>query len=275
MADDAEDILELEDGDVIEEQDEATPPDVDAETDEDGEDEETFIRFEGEDEDEAAPASESESSVIREMRRKLRETERELNNLRKGQAQPAKIEVGPKPTLESCDYDEEAFENRLDAWKAQKAKADAQEAEAEQAEERQRTEWTETVKTYQTAKAELALPGYDDAEAEVFSVLHQQVQALILRQKTAAPALVYALSRSPAKLEELSKLNLADAAVMVGELKAKVKVEKRPKLPNPDKAVVGRTSNASGDKELKRLEREAERTGDRTALIRYRRQLNA
>lgn len=276
MADEAEDVLELDTIDEVEDEDtDAAEPDVEHEGDKpDGSDEETFIGFDGEEENEAAPASESESSVIREMRRKLREKDRELESLRRG-SQPAKVELGPKPTLESCEYDEERFENELDAWKAREAKVKAQaDAEAE-AEKRQETEWQETVEAYQAAKVTLGVDGYEDAEADVFSVLPHATQALILRQKATAPALVYALSRSPSKLDELSKLNLADAAVMVGELKAKVKVEKRQRLPNPDKPVMGKASIATGDKELKRLEREAERTGDRTALIRYRKQMNA
>lgn len=276
MADEAEDVLELDELEVIEDEDtDAAEPEVTDDPDGEGDDEETFVGFDGEDEDEAAPASESESSVIREMRRRLREKDRELESLRRG-SQPAKIELGPKPTLESCEYDEETFEVELEKWKARKAKIEAAQAEEDEAAERQEAEWKATVEAYRTSAKQLGVAGYEEAEKEVFSTLPDPVQALILRQKDAAPALVYALSRSPSKLEELSKLNLADAAVMVGELKAKVKVEKRRKLPEPDKPVMGKsTSTASGDKELKRLERDAERTGDRTALIRYRKQMNA
>lgn len=264
MADEAEDVLELETEYVIEDEGtEASEPEVTADPDGEGEDEETFIGFDGEEPDEAAPASESESSVIREMRRKLREQERELNNLRKG-TQPAKIELGPKPTLESCDYDEEAFEAKLDDWKARKAKVEAQEAEATEAEERQRAEIAEQVETYKAAKAQLAVAGYDEAEAEVFSVLHPQVQSLILLDPETAPALVYALSRSPTKLEELSKLNLARAAKMLGRLEEKVKVEKRRKLPDPDTPISGRATTPTAGN-LDKLLKQARSTGDYSA----------
>lgn len=271
MADEAEDVLELED--VIEDDAGTEPEDAPETVEADGDDEETYIGFEGEDEAEAAPASESESSVIRDLRKANREQARRLAELEKS-VKPAKIEVGAKPSLESCEYDEERFEAELTAFHARKAKADAQEREAQEADERQQAEWAEKAKVYKAAKSTLAVAGYDDAEAEVFSVLPNDVQALILRQPERAPALVYALARSPAKLEELSKLNLADAAMLVGELRAKVKMEKRRKLPDPDRPVTGKAS-LGGDKELKRLEREADRTGDRTALIRFRKQQNA
>lgn len=254
MADEAGDVLKLEVEDI-----EVAEPEVEADPDADGDDEETFISFDGEDEDEAAPASETESSTIREMRRKLREAERELTTYRKT-AQPAKIEVGPKPTLESCEYDEERFESELDNWKAQKAKVEAQESAQNEAAEREQAEWSQRVETYKASKAKLAVNGYDEAESEVFAAIPSEVQALILRQPEKAPALVYALARSPAKLEELSKLNLADAAMLVGELRAKVKMETRRKLPDPDRPVNGRPSSTSGS--LDRLLKQARASGD-------------
>ena len=257
MADEAEDVLELEVEDI-----EATEPEVEADTDEDSEDEETFISFDGEDEDEAAPASETESSVIREMRRKLREAERELKTVREGKAQkPAIIDPGPKPTLESCEYDEERRDREYDEWKERVAKAEAQKREADEQAEREQAEWSQRAEAYKASKATLAVSGYDEAEAEVFAAIPSEVQALILRQPERAPALVYALSRNPAKLEELSKLNLADAAMLVGELRAKVKMEKRRKLPDPDKPVNGRSGTPS-TANLERLRDKARKSGD-------------
>lgn len=259
MADEAEDVLELENalepeiepdaGEEIED-DEATEPDDDDEG-------ETFIGFDGEEEEEAAPASEGDSSVIRDLRRKLREQERELNSFRKA-SQPAKVELGPKPTLESCEYDEERFEAELTNWHAQKAKVEAQQREAEEAENRQRAEWEAKAKAYEADKASLGVAGYDEAEAEVFSVLSREIQALILRTDKPA-ALVYALHRSPARLETLSKLNLADAALQLGEWKAGLKVTKR-KTPNLDRPVTGKASNAGGN--IERLLATARKTGD-------------
>lgn len=276
MADEAEDVLELEN--ELEPEIEPDAGEADSEQDDEasepGDDDEgeTFIGFDGEEEEEAAPASEGDSSVIRDLRRKLREQERELNSFRKA-TQPAKVELGPKPTLESCEYDEERFEAELTNWHVQKSKAEAQQREAEEAENRQRAEWEAKAKAYEADKASLGVAGYDEAEAEVFSVLPREIQALILRTDKPA-ALVYALHRSPTKLETLSKLNLADAALQLGEWKAGLKVTKR-KTPNLDRPLTGKATANGGSKELERLEREAARTGDRTALIRYRKQMNA
>ena len=259
MADDAEDVLELEDEldtEEVEGEDQDTDDEASSDDDEDGD--ETVIGFgDEEDEDEAAPASESDSSVIRELRKANREAQRRIAELERGTA-PPKVELGPKPTLESCEYDEEAFEAELTAWHARKAEVDAQQREAQAATERQREEWQGRVEAYQTAKTALGVDDYDDAEAEVFSALSQETSALLVR--IGNPALVYALRKSPSKLEQLSKLNLADAAVQLGEWKAGLKVTKR-KAPAPDRPVNGKAGTPASGK-LEKLLAQARKTGD-------------
>lgn len=278
MADDRE-VLELDPEDELQEEeiegteDEKKQPDGEAEElddEEEGEEPtETIIGFEG-DEEEAAPASEGESSVIRDMRRKLREKERRIAELEAGSA-PKKIEVGEKPTLESCEYDEERFEQALTSWHQRKAQAEEQDRQQREAEEKERETWAERAKAYEANKQALAVPNYDEAESEVFTTLSEQTQALIMLTEKPA-ALVYALSRNPAKLEELSKLNLVQAAMLIGKLEDKLQMTKR-KLPQPDRPIRGNAAPANADKELARLEKEAERTGDRTKLIAYKRKL--
>jgi hypothetical protein len=192
------------------------------------------------------------------MRQKLREKERRIAELERG-TQPAKIELGPKPTLESCDYDEDAFEAKLTDWHAQKAKVQAQEAEAEAAAEQQRAKWEARAEAFKADKATLGVSNFDEAEAEVFSVLPNDVQALILLSEKPA-ALVVALHRSPAKLEQLSKLDLASAAMQLGRWERDIKVMKR-KAPAPDRPLRGKAGTpASGN--LDKLLKQARATGD-------------
>ena len=110
MADEAEDVLELET--------ELEADDQQVEGDEGEGSVEDVIEFA---EDGAAPAPES-NSTIREMRQKLREAQREAAELRK-QVKPQDLEIGEKPTLESCGYDEEAYDREVEEWKARKAQA--------------------------------------------------------------------------------------------------------------------------------------------------------
>lgn len=251
MADDAEDVLELEI--------EATDEDAEIEdqtieaTDEDGED---LISF---GEEGAAPAPEGESSTIREMRQKLREAQREAAELRK-QVTPRTIEVGPRPTLEACGYDEEAYEAELDAWKDRKAQAERHEQEAEAQREAHAKQWAERVETYKAAKSSLKVSDFDDAEGEVFAALSEQHQSLIMLTDKPA-ALVYALAKNPAKLEALSKLDLARAAMMIGKLEDKLTVTTR-KPPQPDTPLRGSASLGGSDARLEKLKAKAQQSGN-------------
>ncbi|MDT0507527.1 hypothetical protein [Novosphingobium sp. MMS21-SN21R] len=268
MADET-DTLELDDTQALEPEAEQEEQDV---AGDEGEDE-TVIAFGEPAEEGAAPAP--ESSVIRDLRRANRELARKLHEKERGQ-QPQRIEVGEKPTLAACDFDEDQFEAQLDDWKQRKAASDRIEAEQQERTKAEQEEWSKRAETYTADKAKLRVPDFASAEDEVFSALSAQHQALILMTDKPA-ALVYALSRNPAKLEELSKLDLARAAMLVGKLEDKVTVTTKRRLPQPDRPIRGDApiSMASTDKELARLEKEAERTGDRTALIAYRRTLRA
>jgi len=268
MADDAENVLEL-DAEALDDEAE-----IEGQADEaavEGDDhEEDVIAFADDDTGSASP--EGESSTIREMRLKLREAQRENAQLRR-QVEPQRIELGPKPTLESCDYDETAFATEFDDWMARKAKADAAEQDTEAQYKAKAEEWAGRVETYKADKARLRVSDYDAAEEDVFSALSEQQQALLMLTEKPA-VLIYALAKNPARLEELSKLDPARAALMIGKMEAKITVTSRSKAPAPDRPLRGNAALGGSDKELARLEKEAERTGDRTALIRYRKSLS-
>ena len=275
MADDAEDVLELEPDMEVEEAepeelDDDSGDDVEDEDSDEGEEPEALIGF---DDEEAAPASENDNKTIREMRKAMREKDRRLAELERAQA-PQKVEVGEKPTLESCEYDEDKFEAALTSFHQRKAQAEAQEREAEERQANEAKVWEGYKATYDANKAELGVSDFDDAEEEVFASLSEQHVSLLMASGEKSAALVYALSKSPTKLAEFSKLNLLQAALMAGRLEGNLKMTKR-KLPEPDRPVRGNAAPASADKQLAKLEAEAERTGDRTKLIAYRAKLKS
>lgn len=270
MADEAEDVLDLEqvvsDGEGLEAlEDQQT----DGEGDEDqGEPDFAFA-------DEAAPAPEQDNSTIRKMRDDLRAAQRELAEFRK-QSAPKPIEVGPKPVLAECGeagYDEDVYEAELLKWNDRRLAAERQAGEVESQRETAKREWQGRIDTYEASKA--TVPGIDDAEQVVEAALGEDRMRILMLVPEDAPKLIAALAKSPDKLETLSKLDLARAAMMIGELKGKVQMTTR-KVPAPDAPLRGNAAIAgSTDKQLQRLEAEAEKTGDRTELIRYRRKLAA
>lgn len=249
----------------------------------DGEVEVTF----GEPSDDEAQESEDDgdedaSSVIRNMRkrerekdRKLRQAERELEQLRKAQQpQTAVPELPPKPTLESCDWDEQEFEQKLIDW--QKQASQVEQAKAKQQEQQQALiREAEAKRTaYQENAKKLKAKDFAEAEEEVVSIFDQTRQSILLEAADNPALLVYALGKNPAQLERLSKItNLAKFAAEIGKLEKDLKVSK-PTKPAPADTNLRSNAPASGSsKKLAQLEADAERTGDRTKLIAYKRSL--
>jgi hypothetical protein len=87
---------------------------------------------------------------------------------------------------------------------------------------------------------------------------------------------VYALGKNPKKAAELAKRSdPVEFAFAVARLEKDLKVSNRKSAPAPEKIVQnsGRVvSSASVDSTLNRLRAEAERTGDYTKVMEYRRQ---
>jgi hypothetical protein len=255
----------------IEDQETETP----VETPEGEDDDELLIGFEGE---EGAPAQgEQDSSVIRRLREENRKKDAELRALRAAQpTQPQVIEVGEKPTLQSCDYEEERFEAELDAWKDRAAKKAQAEAEAQRTLAAQQEAWNRELAEVETQKSQLKVKDYDQAAEVVSSTFDVQQQAMIVRASINKAQMVYALGKSPAKAAELAKITdpvrfIAEVARMEG----KVTVQRK-SAPPPEQITRGSAplSNAV-DKHLEKLEAEFQRTGDRTKIVQYKREQKA
>lgn len=271
MADEAEtpqdeEVLELTE-EASDTPNEETQPEA---TDEDGD--EVVVGFADEQPEEEP---EPENSTVRKMREALREKERELKELRAKVDPPkAKRELPPEPTLESCDYDEDVLKAETRKWDKIKAEIEADEAEAEREKEARTAVWEARKQRYVEGKVKIGVD-LTDAEATVDQALGQtRSPVLLLAQDPAALAL--ALSRSPAKLKELSEAkDDFELAYMVGKLEGQVTVQRRKKAPAIDRAVGGTASTTllSTDAQLEKLEKEADRTGDRSKVIEYKRKL--
>lgn len=233
-----------------------------------------------EEEDESAPAWVREvRQTNRELNRKNREMELELKKLKAPQPQqePDAPTVGAKPTLESCEYDEEAFEAQLTKWHDDKRKVEQYKADRERKQQEREEENQKVLQSYQEASQKLKVPDFKDAEQLVSISLSDVQKAMILEGATNPATLVYALGNAPEKLKELAAItNPLKFAFAVSKLEEKIKVTKRTDKPAPERGAprAGSTSRVGGvDKELERLEAEAERTGDRTKIIAYKRSI--
>lgn len=235
---------------------------------------------EEEEDDDAAPAWVKEvRQTNRELNRKLREQELELKQLKapKPQQEPDAPTVGTKPTLESSDYDEEAFEAALTKWHDDRRKVEEHQNSIKRKQEEREKENQQALESYQESAKKLKVPDFKEAEQLVSITLSDVQKALILEGATNPATLVYALGNSPEKLKELAAItNPLKFAIAFAKLEEKVKVTKRTVKPGPESGIpkTGGTSRVGGvDKTLERLEAEAEKTGDRTKIIAYKRSL--
>lgn len=267
MADEADQDLELEIDEI--QQDEGEEQGQEGQ---EGEAEEDLIGF-GE---EAAPASE-ESSTIREMRAQLRDAQRRAA-VAESKLKPVFEEPGPKPQLEDFNYDADAYADAVLDWHKKGQAYEQQKQDAAKREEKDRESAIANVEAYKAERQAFKVPDFDAAEKVVHDALGQQFFGAIMETEKRA-ALVYALYKNPAKLDEIAKLsetNPLKAVMMIGKLEDKVTVNRRKPPTTIDTPLRGNTNIAAGeDRELAKLEKEADRTGDRTKLIAYKRRMKA
>lgn len=235
------------------------------------EEDEVVVSF-GDDEPEAkeGPAP----TWVKELRQQNRELKRKLKEL-ETVAQPRAPELGPKPTLEACDYDADKFEAELLSWNARKAKADEEAQKRKQAAEQSEKEWQGRLQTYSQQKAALKVRDFDDAEDAVREVLNTIQQGIILQAADDPAKLVYALGRNPSKAAELAaERDPVRFAAKVAKMEVQLKVTTRKPAVQPESRPTGSgTPPATSSARLEKLKADAERTGDFTQYFAAKRKL--
>lgn len=233
----------------------------------------------------AAEEAEQETPLIRQVREAQREeakkrkaAERELAEFKAKAAAPAQDQapvVGAKPKLEDFDFDSDQYEAATERWYEQKQARAAYEAKQRSTEESKKAEHEKVLTTYRANAAALPVDQakFKAAEAEVVSTFDTLQQNILLKSK-APERLVYAIGNNPAKLEELAKIKDPIAlAYELGRVESSLTVTKQKKsAPAPDRPLTG-GSSGNVDSTLERLEAEAEKTGDRSKIVAFRRQL--
>lgn len=207
----------------------------------------------------------------RELQRQKRELEEKLK-LQQTETKP--VTLGKKPTLEDHDYDADAYEQALTNWYEQKRKVDEIEAKAKAEAENQQKAWQSKLENYGKAKAELKVKDFDDAEETVQEALSVTQQGIVLQGSENPALVIYALGKNPAKAKELSSItDPVKFAFAVAKLETQLKVTNRKAAPPPERTVRG-TGPVSGavDSTLERLRADAERTGDYSKVMQYKRQ---
>lgn len=225
-------------------------------------------------EGESPPPEQQDSSVIREMRKALREGEKERKRLREEleSVKSPKVEVGEKPTLEQFDYDADAFESALLKWSDNKRKADAELAKKQEAEAEVQRAYAERVERYNAEKRTLRIAGYEEAEAAVTETLNVTQQSVLIRYFDKPALLVAAIGSNPETAKRLSAISdPIEFAFAVRDLESKVKATPR-KPPAPEPAIASARGVTLASRE-KQLMDAAVKSGDFSEYHRYRQSL--
>ena len=230
--------------------------------------------------DEPAPEAEDEQPApvwVKKVRQRNRELEKELREARKKleekEAAKAEPAVGEKPTLQAYDYDTDKYETALTSWYERKRKADEKAARDKAEAEKAEKSWAERLEAYQESKASFKADDFDEAEATVLEVLDQTQQGIIIHGATDPTLLIYAMGKNEAKAKEIAAIkDPVKFAFAIAKLEATLKVSTKKPATQPEGKIVG-NARPSGtvDSTLARLREEANRTGDYTKVMAYKR----
>lgn len=247
-----------------------------------GEEEETIVSIG----DEAPPASEDEPAAewVRNLRNDQRELKRENRELKEkldalSGAQQKPVQLGEKPTLESCDWDADKFQTELENWYTRKNEVD-QKAREEQAEtERANQAWQSKLAEFEKSKGELKVKDFEEVAETVTETLSNTQRGIIVKGCKNSALVIYALGKNPKKLKELAAIkDPVDYTFAIADLEKQLKIGTRKTPPAPEKKV-GSTGGASlsgaTDSTLERLRAEAEKSGDYSKVTEYKRQLRS
>lgn len=205
--------------------------------------------------------------------KKVREENRELKRqLKQRESQQVEQQVlREKPTLDDHDYDSDAFEQDYAQWLSEKQQVDAQ-VHAERQKYQQYHERYKADVDAIKAKA----PDYDEVELSVVDVLSEQKQGLLQMLVDNPAKVVYALGKnSPAQLERLSKLDDIQFAKQIVLMEMQMSSKTKSRNPNKPKPKTHELEGQAGgaDTRLAKLEAEADKTGDRSAVAAYKRKI--
>lgn len=204
----------------------------------------------------------------KEVQRENRELKRQLEKLNGQHEQQVLRE---KPTLDDHDYDSDAFEQDYAQWLTEKQQVDAQ-VHAERQKYQQYHERYKADVDAIKAKA----PDYDEVELSVVDVLSEQKQGLLQMLVDNPAKVVYALGKnSPAQLERLSKLDDIQFAKQIVLMEQQMSSKTKSRNQNKPKPKTHELEGSAGgaDAKLERLEAQADKTGDRSAVIAYKRKM--
>ena len=269
------DMIDIETESTEQTEDETNSIDLADDEEEDDEDEVVISIGEEsppQDEEVRAPAWVRElRKSNREKERKIRELEAKLNT---SATETKPVALVSRPTLESCDYDSDEYEQKLANWYDHKREYDAAEANAKAQQDAEAKAWQDKLDSYAKAKSSLKVRDYEEAEATALDTFNVTQQGIVLQGSDNPALLIYAIGKSTKRAKELAAItDPITFAFAVAKLETQLKVTNRRAATAPERTITTSSGRVSGsiDSQLDRLRAEALKTGDLSKVMAYKR----
>ena len=269
------DMIDIETESTEQTEDETNSIDLADDEEEDDEDEVVISIGEEsppQDEEVRAPAWVRElRKSNREKERKIRELEAKLNT---SATETKPVALVSKPTLESCDYDSDEYEQKLANWYDHKREYDAAEANAKAQQDAEAKAWQDKLDSYAKAKSSLKVRDYEEAEATALDTFNVTQQGIVLQGSDNPALIIYAIGKSTKRAKELAAItDPVKFAFAVAKLETQLKVTNRRAATAPERTITTSGGRVSGsiDSQLDRLRAEALKTGDLSKVMAYKR----
>lgn len=252
---------------------------VDGSTEQDESEQEQDAKEEDQEEQkEVVAAKPGDSSAFRQMRQANREKAKRIKELEKQVAElkPKEQPLGIEPTLEDCEYDAEKFKAQYREWLEKKSKREAEIKAQERQDQEAQAAWQTRLSEYskQREATVAADPDFEEAEENVQDALTQTQQGILLKGAKHATAIIAKLGKDPALLETYAKIqDPVEFAFAIAELGVSMKQPVKNQITTPPERKIRGNAGAVGSAAtLAKLREEAERTGDFSKVLNFRRQ---
>lgn len=258
-------------------------PDEEQAEDDDQGDTESSSESEDSNEGQADPfAGQEAPKWVKEQRARWNQISRENRELKRRleeqqqAAQPKAVTLRAKPKIDDHGYDSDLYTEDLDKWYAEKAEHDRVEQSRKAQVEQEQAEFAEASKAYAKGKGFLIKAdkeGFEYAQESVLANFDDVKQNILMQGSKDSAQLVYMIGRDEALLSKLSRMKPVQFAVEIGRLESNMNTKRKPVsgVDRPLKASKGAVGDANST--LERLRAEADKTGDRTKVVQYMRQM--
>lgn len=197
---------------------------------------------------------------VKDLRKNNRDKDKELRELRRQleviqakpaeQQQPQSDAIPPKPTLESCEYDEEAFEKAVTDWHENKSRVEQTKQQQQRQQQEYQQRFQQRVEAHKKRASTLPVKDYQQMEeivrAEVPD-LHKEI--LIHCADEGSELIAYGLGKSQQLRQRVAaETDPLRAAFLLGQISKQVSLAPKPKKAiKPEPEVRGGGADAKQD----------------------------